>query len=134
MVVWKRFLEMIRRATALWRSRSLEQVLIEAKNALGERMLAADIDDGQIGAEIALLDEKMLQTTASRVVSALMVERRKLVLRLAEAALEDDAPLPGADDEYRKVREVQAKIRIFNPKHVSAGSYAASDKLIGVYS
>jgi hypothetical protein len=33
-----------------------------------------------------------------------------LLLRLAEAALEDDAPMPGADAEYEAVRKLQSML------------------------
>ena len=41
----------------------------------------------------------------------LKAARSQLVLQLAAAALEDDAPLPGADAEYDRAREAQAALQ-----------------------
>ena len=41
----------------------------------------------------------------------LLAQRRDLLLRLAAGALEEDAPLPGADAEYEKAREALAALR-----------------------
>jgi hypothetical protein len=63
-------------------------------------MVAAGIDDGQLGAKIAALDQRTGR-----------VERDRLLLQLAAAALEDDGPLPGADAEYGRARQAQAALR-----------------------
>jgi hypothetical protein len=63
-------------------------------------MLAAGIDDGELGAKIAALDERTRRA-----------EREGLLAQLAAAALEDDAPLPGADAEYERARAAQAALR-----------------------
>ncbi len=85
---------------------------MDAKLALGERMFAAGIDDGRIGAQTAAVDERIRQAHADQAASkALKAERRTLLLRLAEAALEEDAPLPGADAEYTRARVAQTALR-----------------------
>src|SRR5471030_2490367 len=43
----------------LWRRRRLSGAFVEAQAALGERMYAAGIDDGEHGAKIIALDEKL---------------------------------------------------------------------------
>ena len=74
-------------------------------------MYAAGIDDGQFGAQIAALDQHIRQGHAARVeVKGLQAERRTLLMRLAAAALEEDAPLPGADAEYEAARKAQAAL------------------------
>ena len=94
-----------------WRKRRLSSAFVEAQAALGERMYAAGIDDGELGPKIYALDERLLWTNAlGGSTQALKAARRQLVLQLAAAALEDDGPLPGADAEYRKAREAQAAL------------------------
>jgi hypothetical protein len=95
----------------LWRKRQLSGALAEAQAALGERMYAVGIDDGELGARISALDEQLRRAEAVRgSTQALKAARRQLVLRLAAAALEDDGPLPGADNEYRRAREAQTAL------------------------
>jgi hypothetical protein len=95
----------------LWRKRRLNWAFVEAQAALGERMYAAGIDDGELGAKISALNERLRQSTAcGGSTQALMAARRQLILELAAAALEDDAPLPGADAEYSRAREAQAAL------------------------
>jgi hypothetical protein len=92
----------------LWRKRRLSEAIVEAQVALGERMYAAGIDDGELGAKISALDEQLRRVQAvGNSIQALTIERGQLVLQLAAAALEDDGPLPGADAEYRKAKEAQ---------------------------
>ena|ERR1700723_2925963 len=95
----------------LWRRRRLSGAFVEAQAALGERMYAAGIDDGELGARISALEEQLRRAKAvGRSTQALKATRRQLVLQLAAAALEDDGPLPGADAEYRRAREAQAAL------------------------
>ena len=80
----------------------------DALFALGQRMFAVGIDDGELVAQISALDEKMRQVkAASGSTKALQAERKRLVLQLAAAALAEEGPLPGADAEYGKAREAQ---------------------------
>jgi len=90
--------------------RSLKLIFLEAQYALGDRMYAAGIDDGQLGAQIAACDRKTGQTEARISRQALLAERRELILRLAAAALEEEGPLPGADAEYELARAAQAAL------------------------
>jgi hypothetical protein len=111
MPAWNRFVDCIKDGASLWRNRSLKRAFAEAKYALGERMYAAGIDDGQLAGRITILDEKIRQAEAARVfATTLRADRKMLVLHLADAALEEEAPLPGADDEYQKTREAQAAL------------------------
>ena len=97
----------------LWRKRRLSGAFKEAQAALGERMVAAGIDDGEHGAKIIALDEQLRRAETVRgSTQTLKATRRQLILQLADAALEDDGPLPGADDEYRRAREAQAALDI----------------------
>jgi len=89
--------------------RSLRRAVFEAQLALGERMYAAGIDDGHLGAQVAALDQHIRQGHPARV-EGLTAERRTLLVRLAAAALEEDAPLPGADAEYETARKAQAAL------------------------
>ena len=90
---------------------SLSSDFADAQAALGERMYATGIDEGELGAKISALDERLLWAdVAGSSTQALKATRRQLVLQLAAAALEDDGPLPGADVEYRRARETQAAL------------------------
>jgi hypothetical protein len=79
------------------RSRLLEEAYREARLALGRRMFEVGIDDGETGDRIAALIADDAQTWALR---------NQLFIRLADAALEDDAPLPGADAEFERALEL----------------------------
>jgi hypothetical protein len=95
--------------------RSLKRAFVHAKIALGERMYAAGIDDGRLGSQIAAVDERIRQTHSSQATGeTLKAERRRLLLRLAEAALEEDAPLPGADAEYARARAAQTALQAYS--------------------
>ena len=92
--------------------RHLQRALLAAEIDLGERMYAAGIDDGSLGAQIAALDRDMRRADTTRLpLGTLLARRRALLLRLAAAALEVDAPLPGADAEYGRARGAQAALR-----------------------
>jgi hypothetical protein len=54
--------------------------------------------------------QAVLEHSATVAGKGLTAERRKLLLRLAAAALEDDAPLPGADAEYETAKQAQAAL------------------------
>ncbi len=78
---------------------------------LGRRMYAAGIDDGRIGARLRILDERIRRAAMmGRDTDALRRKRDWLLVHLARLALEDDAPLPGADEEYRRAREAEAAL------------------------
>src|SRR5579884_1764616 len=92
------------------RKRRLRRAFLAARLALGERMVAAGIDDGALGAQVAALDHQIRHAEAARLpLGPLLARRRELLLRLAAAALEDEAPLPGADAEYGRAREALGK-------------------------
>lgn len=94
------------------RLKRLRRELLAAKLALGERMYLAGIDDGRLGAFLAALDQRIRRAEATRCpVGPLLAQRRDLLLRLAAAALKDDAPLPGAQAEYQRAREVLAALQ-----------------------
>ena len=94
----------------LWRKGRLTGAFKEAQAALGECMYAAGIDDGEHGAKVSALDEQLHGAEAvGGSTQALKAARRWLVLQLA-AAVQDNGPLPGADAEYRRAREVQAAL------------------------
>ena len=111
MATLRKPLQVAKHGMNLWRKRRLSSAFVEAQAALGERMYAAGIDDGELGAKISALDEQLHWTEAvGGFTQALRAARRQLVLQLAAAALEDDGPLPGDDVEYRRAREAQAAL------------------------
>jgi hypothetical protein len=74
-------------------------------------MYKAGIDDGQLCAQINDLDQRILRAATIRAPSkALKLLREKLLLELADAALADGGPLPGADIEYEKARRTEAAL------------------------
>jgi len=59
--------------------------------ALGQQMYQAGIDDGQLGAQIRDLDERICRATAIQAPSkALKLQREQLILQLADAALAEE--------------------------------------------
>jgi hypothetical protein len=90
------------------RARMLAEAYTEARIALGQRMFAAGIDDDETGATIASIGEALARNLASGAEAQdLRAERVLLFIRLADAALEDDAPLPGADVEFAEALELK---------------------------
>jgi hypothetical protein len=111
MAILSKPLQLAKQGLNQWRMRRLSRAFVEASAALGERMYAAGIDDGELVARISALDEELrLAEAVPGSTAALRATRRQLVLQLAAAALEDDGPLPGADAEYRRAREAQAAL------------------------
>ena len=120
-------LQLAKHGMNLWRKRRLSGAFVEAQAALGERMYAAGIDDGEHGVKISALDEQLQRAEAAGAsTQALKAARYQLVLQLAAAALEDDGPLPGADVEYRNAREAQAALER-HEKEVDARLMASLD-------
>jgi hypothetical protein len=90
------------------KARMLAEAYTEARIALGQQMYATGIDDGETGALIASIDEAIGRNLISRAEAQdLRAERVLLLIRLADAALEDDAPLPGADEEFAEALELK---------------------------
>jgi hypothetical protein len=93
-------------------------------------MYAAGIDDGQLGAQIAALDERIRQAEVATIPTrTLKVERGRLRLQLAAAALADEAPLPGANAEYERAREALAALARHNALLSAARAQAQHDKV-----
>jgi glycerol-3-phosphate dehydrogenase len=93
---------------------ALQRAFQKAQFALGDRMYRAGLDDGRTGALLAGVDRELRRgglTPAT--VQNLNARRKQLLLQLAAAALEEEAPLPGADFEYRRAREAQAALQDF---------------------
>ena len=106
----------------------LRRALLATEIDLGERMYAAGIDDGALGAQVAALDQRIRRADVTRLpIGPLLAQRRELLLRLATAALEDDAPLPGAGAEYERAKSAlmalrREEARVATPQEVSAGT------------
>ncbi len=106
-----RLFQFVKNWINLRRHRWLIAAFTESQTALGERMYAAGIDDGSLGAKIRALDQQLSWAySAGDSTQSLMSARHRLILQLAAAALEDDGPLPGAEAEYRRARETQAAL------------------------
>lgn len=134
MAIWDRFIHLIGLGSNIGRRRSLEAALADARYCLGEKMYAAGIDDGRLAAQIAVADERIRQAGAvGNSTAQLRAERRNLMLQLADAALDEDAPLPGADIEYQKARAAQAALQALSgPANVKAITFAERCEPVGV--
>ncbi len=87
---------------------TLEQIFHKARIALGEQMVVAGIDDGEIGEQLAALAEEIRQASWSQAaLHEIKGEPERLILHLADLALEEDGPLPGAEKEYQRARKAQ---------------------------
>jgi hypothetical protein len=110
----ERLARLVRRRLGLRRLRSLRREFRLARLALGGRMYAAGIDDGELGARVRALDGQIARAEAAGIpTQALRAGRRRLLVRLADAALAEDGPLPGADAEYQRAREAQRALEQF---------------------
>lgn len=88
-----------------------KRAFYETRLALGQRMYRAGIDDGRLGGQIRDLDERINRATATQAPSkALKLQQEKLILQLADAALAEEGPLPGADAEYQAARKAEAAL------------------------
>jgi hypothetical protein len=94
----------------------LRHAFADAQQALGERMVAAEIDDDRGRREQIVAIDRLLEdpTTgpADAPISVLRIRRNLLIRELADSALAFDAPLPGADAEFE--RALQAKQELAN--------------------
>jgi hypothetical protein len=119
-------MRLARYGLAVWRRRSLGRAYSNALLSLGQRMYAAGIDDGEIGAKVSAVDEQIRRAGASRVsAEALEAEREKLFRQLAVCALDDEAPLPGAEAEYGEAKEAQIAL----DKHEKGADAARMSRL-----
>ena len=104
-------LRLVKNGQGAWRKRSLTQVFYQTRLALGQSMYRAGIDDGQLGVQIRDLDECIWRATATQApCKALKLQQEKLILQLADAALAEEGPLPGADTEYQMARKAEAAL------------------------
>lgn len=94
--------------------RSLRRAFTRAKYFLGRRMFRAGIDDGRLGTRIAeAVSELRRAESNGEPTRPARARLARLFVRLAEAALEYDAPLPGANAAYRAARRAEAALRRF---------------------
>jgi len=106
-------LRYVRAARTRRRRETLERDYRSARLALGKRMFAAGIDDGETSARIAATDQQLLQVgLTGRPRELLQARRTALLLKLADAALEDDAPLPGADEEFAQALALKQALEV----------------------
>ena len=133
MSVWSRSVDLIRYGESFWYKRWLKRALVDAQCALGQGMYTAGIDDGQLGAQIDAVDREIRQSEATgSLTRALVAQRRMLVLQLAAIALEEDAPLPGADAGYRKAREAQAALQAYAERKAAQTPFAGKVEPVAV--
>jgi hypothetical protein len=104
------------------RTRALEEAFADAQLVLGERMFAAGIDDDETGEKIAAINARLSeQDLPGGDAQELRASRNLLFVRLADAALESDAPLPGADAEFEHALELKRQLEaILNGAHTPA--------------
>ena len=93
------------------RSRLLDEAFAEARIVLGRQMYVGGIDDDETGVKIAELDRALAAAeSSSGEAQDLNARRTLLLIHLADAALEDDAPLPGADTEFKHALELKRSL------------------------
>jgi len=127
---WRCSVDLFRCGKAVWQRRSLQRAVVAAQLALGERMYAAGIDDGELGKQLTTLDEKIRQATVASIpIRTLTAQRQKLILQLAAAALAEEAPLPGADAEYARAREALAALARHDTRMSAAQVKVQEDKV-----
>ena len=81
------------------------ELFAAARLALGKQMYSAGIDDGKTYWAIKRLNQLLSARGRDPArQTKLRAERERLFLQLADEALQYDAPLPGAEREYRHVR------------------------------
>ena len=101
----------LRTAAARLRGRSLRRTFAAAQIALGERMYAVGLDDGETFDRLAEVESKLCRSAlAGDPTRSLKRKRDALLRRLADAALQDDAPLPGADPEFQLARAAKTAL------------------------
>jgi hypothetical protein len=97
--------------------RSLYAAFTHAKYLLGQMMYEEGLDDGTLCSQIGAAEREMRRAEKEgRPTEGLRVNRNRLLVLLAEAALEFDAPLPGADEEYEAVRRAEASLKQFDER------------------
>ena len=102
---------LVKNGQGAWRKRPLAQAFYQTRLVLGQSMYRGGIDDGQLGVQIRDLDECISLAAATQAPSkAIKLQREKLILQLADAALAEEGPLPGADTEYQAARKVEAAL------------------------
>lgn len=110
-VIYGPLLNLVKYGTGFWHKRALTRAYHEARLTLGARMYEAGIDDGELGGRLSDVDERLcygeVDDAAGR---ELQNERQRLLVQLADLALEDDAPLPGADAEYQAARALKREL------------------------
>jgi hypothetical protein len=101
------------RCLRAWRRRRVfYQAFSDAQLALGRRMYTAGIDDGECGAQVHTLDNEQCGAEAVKPSGKTPAgRRRKLLVQLADSALAEEGPLPGADAAYKAARKAQAALR-----------------------
>ena len=79
----------------------LRQKFAAAQLALGQQMYAQGIDDGSLSEQIALVEAEIgAASVEGQPTKHLRLRRETLLRQLADAALVDDAPLPGSQEEF----------------------------------
>jgi hypothetical protein len=101
-----------RRPSILTKPLQGAELFAAARLALGTQMYSAGIDDGKTYLAIKQLNQLLsaLRLDPDRQ-NKLRAERERLFLQLADEALQYDAPLPGAEREYGRVRLLAAEQR-----------------------
>jgi hypothetical protein len=89
----------------------LDEAFAQAQLRLGEKMYSAGIDNEELGIQIAQVDADLrCAIPCNNIVIELRTKRQKLLRQLADAALEDDAPLPGAQVEFEQAWAARADV------------------------
>jgi hypothetical protein len=94
-----------------WRRHVVARAWYDARLALGRRMHACGIDDGSLVSTISAVDRQIREGGPAVFLQELENQRTRLLVRLADLALAEEAPLPGAAAEYQAARKVQEALQ-----------------------
>ncbi len=111
-----------------WHLKSLTTVGLNAKLALGHRLVENKVGDEQIRNSIAGLDERIrILSEGKGLTKAPKAERDRLIMTLADEALAKPATPPGVEEEYRKAKQAQADLHSLTEKmgNLRAGLFPA---------
>jgi hypothetical protein len=87
------------------------EAFAQAQLRLGEKMYSVGIDNDELGIQIARVDADLrCAVPCHNIVIELRTKREKLLRRLADAALEDYAPLPGAQVDFEQAWAARAAV------------------------
>ncbi len=101
MTRWHPFIDRLMSSAGSWPTRSRDRAWWTAKLALGERLRSIGFPPAALAAKIAGADASIQQCNVEgRPAAIYRAIRQKLLVELADVALAENTPIPGAEREY----------------------------------